>query len=227
MPNKNLINEVLKPVVRVNTASGLLVYSKNGINLVLTNAHVVENLVEDETKLADTEYVQVDRFDYDEKGKKLGFFRCDAEIVAYDRRNDLAMLRLRDERTIKTIANLPKNDINEKISLFDEIIVVGCSLSDFPVPTKGIISCLDTNIHGVEYWMTSAPIVEGNSGGGCFIKDKTTYKLIGISTAVCASVEAETEEPNETFSHLNYIVPPDRMTDFVAYVVNKLKKSDS
>ena len=232
--NTKMLDEMLKPVVRVNNSgSGLLIYSSKGITLVLTNAHVIDDVVDDDKKLDSTPFVDVDRFKYDDKGKLIGFFRVQSEIVAYDRASDLAMLRLRDTAKEESIALLPtKTEIN-KISVFDEVFIVGCALGDFPVPSKGLISSMNAEFDKKEYWMSSAPLVLGNSGGGCFKKNtKGNYVLVGVPTAVRALFEQPTEGPlpkdvedlplKSIYPHLNYMVPTYRMISFIEYVKDTL-----
>lgn len=224
-----MIVEMLKPVVRVNSGgSGLLVYSKDGMTLVLTNAHVLDDAVDDEKKLEDTAFINVDRFKYDERGKLIGFYRVGSEIVAYDKASDLAMLRLRDDEHEKHIVNLPTEAEIAKLCVFDEIYIVGCALGDFPVPSKGLISSMNAEFDKKEYWMTTAPIVLGNSGGGCFKQDaKGKYVLVGVPAAVRVLMENEGDNPEEKmprdmYPHLNYMVPTYRMLKFINYVKKML-----
>jgi S1-C subfamily serine protease len=225
MPNSKLIEEVLKPVVRVNhDGSGSLVYSKNGLTLVLTNAHVLKECVVDEDRLDETPFIDVDRFTYKDTGELIGFYRVQAEIIAFDGANDLAMLRLRDSSQELNIALLPTALEAKKISVFDEVFAVGCAYGDQPKPTTGIISSLNTEYMNKSFWMTTAPIVFGNSGGACFRKDaKGHYKLIGVPTAVLATViegaDGKTQAPKEPVPHINYLVPAHGMLAFIKHVI--------
>ena len=218
------VNALLKPVVRVNDAgSGIIVYSKAGLTLVLTNAHVVEDLIEDPDDLEDTPFVSVDRFKYEKNGKLIGYFRTRAEIVAFDDANDLAMLRLRDKKVQKHVVNLPTDDELSDIGVFDDVYIIGCPLRGSPMPSKGTISAINVEFDNKEYWMTSAPIVWGNSGGGCFKYINDNYVVIGVPTAVDSTMEiTEHKIPQAIVPHLNYIVPPYRLRHFVDYVLELL-----
>lgn len=222
-----LLNGVLKPVVRINErGSGVLVHSEAGLTLVITNAHVVEDDVKDEKKLDETPFIFVDRYSYDNRGKLKGFFRCQSEIVAYDRSNDLAMLRLRDPDIEDSIAQLPTDDFITNLCLFDEVYVVGCSLGGFPVPSKGILSALNGEYENREYWMSSAPVVFGNSGGGAFALDPTTnkFRLMGIPTAIMFLQSDDEHKPQgDLLPHINYIVPAYRVRSFIEYVLEELQ----
>lgn len=222
-----LLNCVLKPVVRVHErGSGVLVHSEAGLTLVITNAHVVEDDVKDEKKLDETPFIAIDRYSYDNRGKLKGFFRSQAEIVAYDRSNDLAMLRLRDDDIVNDLAHLPTDDFITNLCLFDEVYVVGCSLGGFPVPSKGILSALNGEYENREYWMSSAPVVFGNSGGGAFAYDSTTntFRLMGIPTAIMFLQGDDEHKPSgDILPHINYIVPAYRVRSFIEYVLEELQ----
>jgi S1-C subfamily serine protease len=232
-PHKLLLAQVLKPIVRVGgRGSGVLVHSEAGLTLVITSAHVVEDDVKDEKKLDETPFIVVDRYKYDEQGKMKGYYRCQSELVAYDRTNDMAILRLRDDDIETNLANLPNDPFIQNLHLFDDVYVAGCSLGGFPVPSKGILSALNAEFDNKEYWMSSAPIIFGNSGGGCFVYDAITgtYRLMGIPTAILCSTEEDEDvkeasggRAKEAIPHLNYIVPAYRILNFIGYVVDKLK----
>jgi S1-C subfamily serine protease len=227
--NTKLIKEILEPVVRVNSrGSGLLVYSEDGMTLIVTNAHVIEDEVKDDKKLDETPFIFVDRYKYNKQGKLVGFFRSQSEIVAYDRVNDLAILRLRDEEPEGRLAHLPTKTFIDELNVFDEVYCCGCSLGGFPVPSKGILSAMNAEHDNREFWMTTAPVVMGNSGGGAFKKDKDgKYRLLGIVTAVLMMQDEEDEHEKDTeakiIPHLNYIIPAYRLVDFINYVIDKLK----
>lgn len=223
-----MVKSIMEPVVRVEDASGLFVYSEEGVNLVVTNAHVIDELMGDEFNLAEANFATVDRFDYDERGEILGFYQVQADVVAYNKNHDLAMLKLHDKRKYDCVAALVEQNYHKRAKLFDEVILVGCALSDMPVPSKGIISSLSSEIERQMHWMSTAPIVMGNSGGGCFVKDGGEYKLAGLARAIVALLDEDGDEdhPKETYSHLNYIIPPQTTIPFIQSVISKLKKSD-
>jgi len=235
LTQKLMIDEMLRPTVRVvsskHNGSGLIVYSEDGLTLVLTNAHIIEEDVNDEENLEDTPFIHVDRYNYDENGKLIGFYRRQSEIVAYDYGNDLAILRMRDKEPERYVAHLPTPEFIKNITVFDEVFVVGCSLGHFPVPSKGILSSMNAELQNREFWMSSAPLVMGNSGGGCFKWDAKLkkYMLVGVPTALAyiRKGESETSEGTDDIKdiipHLNYVIPPYRISSFVAFVVDKLK----
>lgn len=218
------IEALLRPIVRVtsdeNVGSGVLVYSEDGLTLVLTNAHILNLPKEEEYDLDDTPFVSVDRFKYDDNGRSIGFYRVAGRIVAYDEKNDLAVIKLRDKSFEPNTIQWPNDKFISKLKVFDDLYVVGCPLGENPLPTRGMLTSLNVEFSNREYWMTSAPVVTGNSGGGCFKLDKKTNKfiLVGIPTAMIAVGDAE----DHMIPHLNYIVPPHRVKKFITYVLEQL-----
>lgn len=218
------INDVLRPVVRVNSGgSGLLVRAKNNKIYVLTNAHVVEDLVGDENEdydLKKVPYIDIDTFICDKRGKLLAIYSVQSQLIAYDSVSDLAMLtlkgKLRDEFTV----NMPTKTFYKKVSMFDPVLIVGCSLSRPAIPSQGIVSSLNAEHGGQEYWMTTAPIVVGNSGGGCFKYDEeqNKYILIGMPTAASSYPNPKDEDSAQIIPHLNYIIPAPKILSFMEYV---------
>lgn len=223
---KLLINDALRCVVRVNGAgSGVIIHNETDLMLILTNAHVVEGEVADEKRLDETPFILVDQYTYDGRGRLKGYFRSQAEIVAYDRANDLAVLRMRENELVGTLAHLPKTTFIDDLNIFEQVYVVGCSLGGFPVPSMGILSSLNAEYANKEYWMSTAPVVYGNSGGGCFAYDPKTkhFILIGIPTAIRILGDEAKDDKDDIITHLNYIIPAYRIEKFIEYVLDKLK----
>ncbi len=221
---KTEINEVLKPVVRVNEGGSGLIVSHLGKTYVLTNAHVVENLVketeDDDDDLKKVPFVSIDQFLYDKVGKLKGIYSVQGRLIAYDDVSDLAMIKLKSKLIKSCQINLPTKEFSKNVSVFDNIYIVGCSLARPAVPSQGIISSLNAEHDGQEYWMTTAPIVTGNSGGGCFKYDIETdkYILVGMPTAVSTYDSSEKDAAPLIIPHINYIIPAQTIIKFMNYV---------
>jgi S1-C subfamily serine protease len=196
--------QMLYPTVLVGskggTGSGTVIFSEmwhpEGVihTYVLTNNHVIarsvsvkeewdsragEN-VERETR----QDVIVEWYDYNHQSRSVGTSTKRAEIVAYDKAMDLALVRLYDEEAIMDYVAfvIPEN---EDIYIFDDVWAVGAKLGKPPSPTYGFISNLDADLRGQRYIMASAPIVYGNSGGSLYRHsvERDRYELIGVPSA--------------------------------------------
>lgn len=168
------------------------------VSLVLTNFHVVSGAVavEDEWDPAAgkkiskerREQVRVEWWDYNGLSRAVGTRGKQAEIAAYDKAADLALLKLLDEENcVAPVAHLLPE--NAAIHTFDPVWAVGAGLGKPPFPTFGYIANLDTLIDGYRYQLSSAPIIFGNSGGALFRHStaRNRYELIGVPSKVSAS----------------------------------------
>lgn len=217
------INDVLRPIVRVNVGgSGLLVRADNNQTYVLTNAHVVEELVksdDEDLDLKKVPFIEIDTFICNKYGELEAIYSVQGQLIAYDDINDLAMIKLKNKVKCEHVVKLPTKSFCKKISVFDPILIVGCSLARPAIPSQGIISSLNSEHGGQEYWMTTAPIVTGNSGGGCFKFDEENnqYVLIGMPTAV-STMDTTEEKAPQIIPHINYIIPAPKILSFLKYV---------
>ena len=148
--------------------SVVVVYTDTGVgsgfaieeNLLLTNAHVVE----------DNKTVTINLYnDSPVKGT----------VIKVDAAKDLAL--------IQTKKSLPVLDINkEKISIGDEVFAIGAP-KDMPYTmTKGIISALDRKIGKNSYIQLDASVNSGNSGGPLL---DSNGKVIGVITLKASDAE--------------------------------------
>ena len=126
-----LHKQVLYPVVRVRTkkagGSGTVIFSGQNAEgeyetYVLTNHHVIEDAIEvkkqwdsmlgREIKKEFRSLVQVEIFKYKYWSRMVGGTVIDAEIVAYDAPQDLALLKLRSIDKVEHVAFMyPKDKI--------------------------------------------------------------------------------------------------------------------
>lgn len=127
--------------------SVVVVYTKTGVgsgfsikeNLIITNAHVVENNKNVDINLYDGTTIE-------------------GKVIKSDFDKDLALIKI-DKSLI------PLNTNEDKISIGQEVYAIGAP-KDIPYTmTKGIISALDRKIGENTYIQIDASVNSGNSGG--------------------------------------------------------------
>lgn len=136
----------------------------------------------------------------------VGIFMAQAEYVAADAKNDLALLRLTDrarapysmEATIATAAP----------SIGDGVWVVGNPLGLDNTVTRGIVSAKHRKTEKHEYWQTDATIIGGSSGGAVY---NDQGELIGVVSAGMSAIVGFRPIP----LGINFIVPLDRVQALV------------
>lgn len=177
-----LQRDILGPSVQVNVkgsvGGGTLLFSRETHSYVITACHVVQKIIpgrDEETR----EPVEVTM--YDERGAAAD--TVDADLVAWDDRKDLALLRLRAVHEFPNAARLASRETMRGVRVFTPIVAVGCPLGHDPLPTFGEIATLNKEVNGERFWMMNAPTIFGNSGGGVFHRE--TRELVGVSVMVC------------------------------------------
>jgi S1-C subfamily serine protease len=178
-----LQHDILSPSVQVNVqgsvGGGTLLYSHDTHSYVVTACHVIQKILaaggDDETR-APAEVTL-----YDDSGACTD--SVEGDLVAWDERKDLALLRLRTVHELRNIARLASRESLRSIRVFAPIYAVGCPLGHDPLPTLGEIATLNKELNGERFWMMNAPTIFGNSGGGVFHRE--TRELIGVSVMVC------------------------------------------
>jgi S1-C subfamily serine protease len=191
----------LYPVVRVfgqkAAGSGTVVYSKPNKagdfdTFVLTNHHVVDDCISHKkdwdsilkrnTEKEFLEKAKVETFSYARISEVTSSNRHSADIVAYDKGHDLALLKVDSPQPSPFAATLiPKEKIAD-IKLFMEIVVSGCSLAHDPFCNYGQITYLKEFIEKKKYIMVNAGSYFGNSGGALFLRE--SGELIGVPSRV-------------------------------------------
>jgi S1-C subfamily serine protease len=188
----------------VAQASGTVVASAGGTSWILTNAHVVEPVLEakDGTLTVLVERPQP--------------VRLSARLVAAGKapEEDLALLAVDRKLPAAAIA------AEEDVSVGDDVVVIGAPYGKALSVSSGIVSQLEVENSGAQTAMkTDAPIGYGASGGGVF--EVPGGKLVGLvegyRTARVAFVGARKEElgfdvpmPGETF-----VAPPTKIRRFL------------
>jgi S1-C subfamily serine protease len=196
-------DQMLSSVVLIDqgqgSGSGTVIYSAEYEGevhtYILTNFHVVSSAVtvseEWDSKLGKN--VDVERrqpvdaywFEYIQYSINTGKRGQRAEIVAYNAKMDLALIRLVDTENIVTPVSpiIPQSDT---VHLMESVWAIGSGMGFPPFATRGEIAAVDGRQSGMTYMMSTAPIVWGNSGGALFrwSDDRTRYELIGVPSRI-------------------------------------------
>jgi hypothetical protein len=227
--------EILKPAVRVTIGrgggSGTILYSEDRGDgcqtFVLTNHHVIDSailvkeewssLLQTDVKREVNDLVQVEIFKYDADSHQDLSDMARAEIVAHNKQHDLALLKLKTSNKFPNVAQLLPEDAKPRI--FEPIWAVGCSLLHPPVATDGMINYLDDIIDRKVYWMGSAQIIFGNSGGAVFVEMDGHFYFIGVPSRVAGTGW-------QVVPHMGWFVPVSRIrewfeTDHLVFLVDE------
>jgi len=223
--------QMLYPSVRVvgkrGIGSGTVLWSKKINNrgyktYILTNFHVVNDRVSitdgwDEKrrkkyKKETRSFVVVQMFKYNKRSHMMGIYSVKADIAAYSKDNDLALLVSRDTKTRPLfVAHMLPRNRGREISITDEVYAVGAALGHAPIITRGIINHKSDEFGGKIYWMSSAQIIFGNSGGAMFKWShlRKRFEIIGVPSLVMG------QRAGVAVPYLGLFIPMDRVYDFL------------
>ena len=208
------ITEMLYPTVMVDlsnaqTGSGTVIFSgvrkheswkdEKVWTLILTNNHVISSAVNIEEEFDPKKQKKVQKetrrpvhvrfWDYNDYSTAVGTTGRVARIVAWDKHMDLALLRLDDkERVIENVATLWSENVGGPY-LFQKTWAVGSGMGNPPYPTEGLLSGISgKDAKGQALYLSSAPIIFGNSGGSlwAFSKSRDRYEMIGVPSMISA-----------------------------------------
>ena len=203
MDTKEKHEKFLYPCVRVLSSkaggSGTIIYSEPDpanegefITIILTNHHVIDSsisyrdewdsVLKKDRKTEIFQKVDVDVFDYVRMSTVDSSNRYKADILAYDKVHDLALLKLDSPRQFPYKATLLPEEKIKSLRLFMDVVVAGCSLLHDPFCTFGQLTYLCEIIDMKEYLMTNANSIFGNSGGALYLKD--SGELLGVPSRV-------------------------------------------
>ena len=144
---------------RINSLGSGFIIDASG--LVVTNNHVI----------ADADEINVILND----GSKLP-----AQLVGKDSKSDLAMLRVKTDKTLKAV----KFGDSDKLRLGEWVVAIGNPFSLGGTVTAGIVSARNRDINSGpydNYIQTDAAINRGNSGGPLF---NLNGEVVGVNTAI-------------------------------------------
>jgi S1-C subfamily serine protease len=178
-----LYRDVLYPSVQVSGAGGVgggtLLYSRASRSYVISAYHVVQKAPAKKDAPPPDNAIEVKL--YDVRGSPVE--TVEANLVAFDEKKDLALLRLHSDRTWPNVARMASRETMQEIKVFTPVYAVGCPLGHDPLPTLGEVATLHKEVGGERFWMMNAPTIFGNSGGGIFHRD--TREMIGVSAMIC------------------------------------------
>lgn len=235
---EKFLEHALYTCVRVRAGhaggSGQVIHSmeKNG-TFVLSCQHVVDNAIEikDEwssilqknVKRDIRSEVEIEFFKYAYTDRTIGAEAIKAEIVAYDKNEDIALLRLKDPTPRKHVAQIYNlNAQEEDINYFDEVVTIGAALGHAPVSTIGNICSFNDIIENRDYMLASAPMIFGNSGGATFLTKN--WKLVGMPARISVTIRGFAADP---ITHMGYIVPYWRINQFFDDQMMNFMKDES
>jgi len=222
--------KVLYPVVRCRTdkagGSGTIIYSKENpeklgeyLTFVLTNHHVIEDAIQikqefdsmtkRDVKKEFTQKVRVDIFDYVNMSEMNSANTHTADIIAYDKSHDIAILKLDTPKKMTYIATLLNKNKIPGIKLFAPIYSCGASLLHDPFANKGEITYLNEDIDNKTYWMSNSNMIFGNSGGAVFLDE--TGEFIGVPARVTST---QLGFGFDIITWMGFFIPISRIYDF-------------
>ena len=221
--------KILVPCVRVRAGtaggSGTVLYSEPNeeegsySTYVLTNHHVVDNLIKVDKKWSTllkrdvkTDVFgipNVEFFKWRYESRVVGAQSIEADIVTYDADEDLALLKLRSDDQYIAATLYPKGKERD-LRLTMPVMAVGSGLGEPPVVTGGFLSQFGREIDNKEYWLQTAPTIYGNSGGAVFLQD--TYEFIGVPARIAVTMQGFSPD---AITHLSFIVPVTRVYEFL------------
>ncbi len=226
--------EMVYPAVRMLAGgvggSGTVLYSKAGADgaihtLVIGCHHVIDGLIkikeEWEPRVGRT--VKVERraeatcevFRYNRVSECVGVTGIKSQIVAYNARRDLALLELDDTENLHPyVARLIPSDQIDEVLLSSELWAVGAALLHPPILTQGFLNFKNDLIEDETYWLSSAQIIFGNSGGAIYwhALSKNHYYFLGLPARISVSLSGFSTSP---ITHMGFFVPPVSVYQFL------------
>lgn len=220
--------KIALPCVRIRTpkagGSGTVIYSapsEDGHSTyILTNHHVVENcitiskewsaLLKSERKIDKFETVHAHFFRYQWGSRSVGGTDIQSDIMAYDKEEDLALVRLRSDESVSSVAQLFPRDDEKRLRIGMPVICVGAGMGEAPVQSGGFLSQFGREIERREFWLSTAPSIFGNSGGALFLAD--TYEFIGVPARIAVALIGFSADP---ITHLSFAIPITRVYQFL------------
>tara|TARA_R110002020_G_scaffold18695_3_gene64998 strand:+ start:9067 stop:9927 length:861 start_codon:yes stop_codon:yes gene_type:complete len=199
-------------------------------SFIITNWHVIRRAVtiteaydpqlKEKVDKEIRETVEIAWWKYNDLSRAVRTEGAKADIVGYDKRADLALLRVRDtENCMDYVVHLfPEGG---KYFLFEEVWAIGSGLGYPPFATVGVLANLETEINGHPYLLASSEIVFGNSGGSLmrFSEKRDRYEMIGIPSRASAAGFSIIE-------HMGWSIRIDTIREFliserVEYIINE------
>jgi len=227
--------KMLYPTVLVEAkkgvGSGTVVYSEPNPDpkfageyetYVLTNHHVIEAniqtgkqwnpLKQKEEKKDVFATVNVYFYKYKYGSRNIGKNSVEADIVAYTKEEDMALLRLRSIDKINHVTKFYPLSRVKEIKMFMKTYAVGAALGHQPIATDGWVTCMSDEQDNFVYWMSTAQIIFGNSGGSMYIEADNDYWFIGVPSMVAVTFSGFSAS---AVTHMGYFIPIERVCAFM------------
>ena len=118
----------------------------------------------------------------------IDFVHHGAAMVAYDENRDLALLRVTDGAVLPYVALVAPSDV--QLQPFRKVWAVGAPLGFGPEVTEGHLSGTNEQHDKHAFFLSSAPIYKGNSGGGLFqwSRERNQFELIAVNDAIVGGI---------------------------------------
>jgi S1-C subfamily serine protease len=216
MAGQTLQDSILEPSVTIKAGAGYgqgfgsgVVFTREGVNYILTAGHVVARLRTVQTKLKDGKEYKTEHFSDAQvikvlyaNNRKVGKLEMDAEVLAYSDPkdgHDLALLRVRKKGFIGTTAVFHPDSAS--LAIGTRIYHCGSLQGEMGSNslTDGIISRTGRVHEGKVFDQSNATAFPGSSGGGIFSQDGRYVGMI-------------TRGAGETF---NLYIPGRRMREWL------------
>jgi len=187
---------------------------------VLTNEHVVDSLIsiekrwnavlKKESKEEVLGHPDIKVFQFAYTSRVIGGTTYQADIVAYDKQEDLALLRVRCPQEFRYVATIyPEAKVKDLVS-FMPVWNVGCGLGGPPAITPGYLSAFGIDIENRDYMLVTAPSIFGNSGGATFLQESGEF--IGIPARISVKMLGWSVD---VITHLGFSIPVARVHQFL------------
>ncbi len=219
MKNRENFLRCYRASCRVQTPKALgsatIIYSKDGETYAITNHHVVENCIEykdvwsnimkKEVKKEFTKTVDI-LFPNLEEDRVREYINVLADIVIYDKEQDIALIKIRNEKQYSFTDWYPKNKV-KMLPILSQIACIGAALGEKPIVTEGLLNGIEREIDNYEYWLSSAASIYGNSGGGVFVIENEEWFFLGIPSRIAVTGSFITTP----ITHMGYFIPLHRI----------------
>ena len=204
------------------TGSGTILYSQPGVDApdhstyVLTNNHVIAEAVRHEmrwnntikrdvkTEVLATVSVHLFRYKWEQRAESAT--AIEADIMAYDKIEDLALLKLRAAAEAPSAVKLYPQNKERELAVCRQVVAVGAALGEAPIITVGYLSQFGQEFEGREFWLQTAPTIFGNSGGAVFLAD--TEEMIGVPALIAVN-------QGDAITQMSYMIPITRVYKFL------------
>ena len=187
---------------------------------VLTNEHVVDGLISVEKrwnsllrKEVKTDILgsaTIEAFTYAYMSRTVGASSYQAEIAAYDKDEDLALLVAHVPHPYEYVARLIPREEGRRLLAFEDVWNVGCGLGEKPVVTGGFLSGFGYEIERKDYMQVTAPSIFGNSGGATFLA--RTGEMIGVPARISVN---QLGFSADAITHMGFSITAERIYKFL------------